>query len=113
MSKRDREELLRELERKQALAYVPKVELTTREAMEDLFYDFRVDAEEYRFAQRLLAVDPEVLRENETTRRIADTYGLVTRGEVGPAELAPRIKEILGKRDRDELLRELERKRGD
>jgi hypothetical protein len=112
MSKRDREELLRELERKQALASVPKVELTPMEAMEDLFHDFRVDAEEYRFAQRLLAVDPEILRGNETARRIADTYERVARGEVDPAELAPRIKKILGKRDRDELRRELEKEGG-
>jgi len=109
LSWEERNKLLDELYQKEALARAPQSPRPTPlQAWEDLFYSFSVDSEQYRYAQQLLAIDTGLL--DGPARQIADVYTQVAEGKLNPAELAPRLDQILNASDRKRLLQDLREK---
>jgi hypothetical protein len=90
------------------LAFAPAlVRLAPLEALQDLFYAFALDFEQYRYAQQLFGIGD--LLEGQA-RQIADVYIQVAEGKLDPAELTQCLDKILSKSDRERLLNELLRK---
>jgi hypothetical protein len=81
---------------------------TPLEMLRDLFYSFSLDYEQYRYARQLLAIDKDLLGDQAT--RLVDVYTRVAQGKLNPAELARYLDEVMGRSDRDRLLRELQEK---
>jgi len=75
--------------------------------LEDMFYRFSLSLKEYRFAQRLSAIDESLL--DAKTQRMRDLYVQFTEDTLSRAELAPRLKEVAVEAEREGLLQRLER----
>ena len=112
MSKSERDKLLQELRRKRAAAMAPKpAPMKPIQLLENMFYSFLLDVEQYRYAEQLLSLDEGLL--TGPARQIADVYVQVAQGKLSPSELTTRLDAILPKNARDDLLRELQKKQGE
>jgi len=108
LSRPDRLKLLEELQEKQSIldkAVPPTTVPTVLKALEDLFYGFSLDLEEYRFGKRLLSLDQSRL--GRSARQMAQVYMDVIEGKFSPSEITPRLDKILSKDDRDKLIERL------
>jgi len=108
LGKEDRERLLKELEERRDTTLARRYAMTPIHALEDLFYSFSLNLEEYRYAQRLFGVDEHLL--TGPARQIADVYIDLAQGRIDPAELTRQLDKILSKDDREQLLQELQKK---
>ena len=102
----DRQKLLDELRRRESLASVPNSsELTPVQKLQDLFFNFSLNLEQYRYARELLSIDSDLL--TRAAERMVDAYVDVAEGRLNPAELPRRLDAILSRSDREGLLEKL------
>lgn len=78
--------------------------------VQDAFNSFGLGLEEYRYAQRLMAIDEGLL--TGKARQIADALAQVARGELGSERLTQSLDTILDESNRNRLLQELESEQG-
>ena len=105
----ERQTLLDELRKKQVLLTAPESSRSTPiQSLQDLFYSFAIDMEQYEYALQLMAIDKRLL--NEPAKRILDVYAQVTQGRIGPGELARHLDEALSRTGREKLLQDLQEK---
>ena len=80
--------------------------LTNEEALKDLFYNFSISFEEYRYALCLFHIDENLL--DDKFSHIKDVYKQMAEGKIEPIELNEHLDGILNESDREKLLRELQ-----
>ncbi|MBN2181354.1 MAG: SUMF1/EgtB/PvdO family nonheme iron enzyme [Sedimentisphaerales bacterium] len=80
-------------------------DLTPLENLQDLFYESAIEAEQYMIAEIVLSC-PEQLYD-ETTRKIADIYNKIGKGEESASDLERLLNEVAEKHDRDRVIKEL------
>ncbi len=78
---------------------------TTLSMLKDLFYDGKIEAENLRYAETLLYCDKHLY--NNTAKKIADVYEQVAEGQISPNQLDRLLDSIAGKKERDEVLKEI------
>lgn len=86
----------------------PEPEPTPAKLMEALFYDFALGLEEYRYTQRLFAIDEELF--DEKAQAVADAYIQLAHGKLSSRDLTARLDVIATQPQRRRLLTGLERR---
>lgn len=84
---------------------------TPLEVLRDLFYEGEIEADEYRAAEVLLNCGDHLY--DETAHKIADVYKQVTKGIQPPGRLIYLLDKVADKRERDNIVKELRKKKAE
>ncbi len=108
LSEPDRARLLEDLEIRQTALDEKAPPLAALQALDDMFYSFSLDLDEYRYGHQLLSINEDLF--DDEARQLARVYMDRIDGKSSSSEIARRLDKIASKNHREELLAGLKEK---